>query len=61
MARDRWSREDQLAYQWERVPALPDHTVNSSSTGAVPPAVEMEPVTALPREPGGEFRLVRSA
>jgi hypothetical protein len=61
MARDRLSREDLLAYQWERVQALPDRTVNRSSTGAVPPVVEMEPVTALPREPGGEFRLIRSA
>jgi phenylacetate-CoA ligase len=31
------------------------------STGAVPPAVEVEPVPALEREPGGKIRLVRSA
>jgi hypothetical protein len=61
IARDRWSREDLLAYQRERVQALPDHTVNRSSTGAVPPVVEMQPVTALPREPGGKLRRVRSA
>jgi phenylacetate-coenzyme A ligase PaaK-like adenylate-forming protein len=32
-----------------------------ASTGAVPPAVSVEPVTVLPREPGGKLRLVRSA
>jgi hypothetical protein len=60
-ARDRWSWEDLLAYQRERVQALPDHTVNRSATGAVPAVVEMQPITALPSEPGGKLRLVRSA
>jgi phenylacetate-coenzyme A ligase PaaK-like adenylate-forming protein len=32
-----------------------------ASTGAVPPEVYVEPVTALPREAGGKLRLVRSA
>jgi hypothetical protein len=32
-----------------------------AATGAVPPEVYVEPVTALPREPGGKLRLVRSA
>ena len=32
-----------------------------ASTGAVPPEVHVEPVTTLPREPGGKLRLVRSA
>jgi phenylacetate-CoA ligase len=32
-----------------------------ASTGAVPPEVYVEPVTTLPREPGGKLRLVRSA
>jgi phenylacetate-CoA ligase len=32
-----------------------------ASTRAVPPEVSVEPVTALPREPGGKLRLVRSA
>jgi phenylacetate-CoA ligase len=32
-----------------------------TSTGAVPPEVHVEPVTLLPREPGGKLRLVRSA
>jgi hypothetical protein len=58
MAPDRWSREDLLAHQRERVQALPDHTVSRFSTGAVPPVVG---VTALPREPDGKFRLVRPA
>jgi phenylacetate-CoA ligase len=31
-----------------------------SSTGAVPPAVDVQPVPALEREPGGKIRLVRS-
>jgi phenylacetate-CoA ligase len=31
------------------------------STGAVPPAVDVQPVSALEREPGGKIRLVRSA
>jgi hypothetical protein len=61
MARERWSREDLLAHQRERVQALPDHTVRRFSTGAVPPVVRVESVTALPREPDGEFRLVRPA
>jgi hypothetical protein len=30
-------------------------------TGAIPPAVEVRPVPALEREPGGKIRLVRSA
>jgi phenylacetate-CoA ligase len=30
------------------------------STGAVPPAVDVQPVPALEREPGGKIRLVRS-
>jgi phenylacetate-CoA ligase len=30
------------------------------STGAVPPTVEVQPVSALKREPGGKIRLVRS-
>jgi phenylacetate-CoA ligase len=30
-------------------------------TGAIPPAVEVQPVPALEREPGGKIRLVRSA
>jgi hypothetical protein len=62
MARDRWSREDLLAHQRARVQdLLPDYTVNSSSTGAVPPAVGMETVSALPREPASKLRLVRPA
>jgi phenylacetate-CoA ligase len=32
-----------------------------ASTGATPPVVHVEPVAALPREPGGKLRLVRSA
>jgi phenylacetate-CoA ligase len=32
-----------------------------ASTGAVPPAVDVLPVRALQREPGGKLRLVRSA
>jgi phenylacetate-coenzyme A ligase PaaK-like adenylate-forming protein len=32
-----------------------------ASTGAVAPAVDVQPVPALPREPGGKLRLVRSA
>ena len=32
-----------------------------ASTGAVPPVVDMLPVPALQREPGGKLRLVRSA
>jgi phenylacetate-CoA ligase len=32
-----------------------------ASTGAVPPEVYVEPVSTLPREPGGKLRLVRSA
>jgi phenylacetate-CoA ligase len=32
-----------------------------AATGAVPPEVYVEPVNALPREPGGKLRLVRSA
>jgi len=31
------------------------------STGAVPPAVDVQPVSTLKREPGGKIRLVRSA
>jgi phenylacetate-CoA ligase len=32
-----------------------------ASTGAVPPAVDVQPVAALQREPGGKLRLIRSA
>jgi phenylacetate-CoA ligase len=32
-----------------------------ASTGAVAPAVDVQPVPALPREPGGKLQLVRSA
>ena len=32
-----------------------------ASTGAVPPAVDVQPVAALHREAGGKLRLVRSA
>jgi phenylacetate-coenzyme A ligase PaaK-like adenylate-forming protein len=32
-----------------------------ASTGATPPVVRVEPVTALQREPGGKLRVVRSA
>jgi hypothetical protein len=31
-----------------------------AATGAVPPAVDVQPVPALEREPGGKIRLVRS-
>jgi hypothetical protein len=31
------------------------------STGAIPPAVDVQPVPTLEREPGGKIRLVRSA
>jgi phenylacetate-CoA ligase len=31
------------------------------STGAIPPAVDVQPVSTLKREPGGKIRLVRSA
>jgi hypothetical protein len=32
-----------------------------ASTGAAPPVVEVQPVSALQREPGGKLRVVRSA
>jgi len=32
-----------------------------ASTGAVAPAVDVQPVSALQREPGGKLRVVRSA
>jgi phenylacetate-CoA ligase len=32
-----------------------------ASTGAVPPVVDVMPIPALQREPGGKLRLVRSA
>jgi hypothetical protein len=53
MLRDRWSREDLLAHQRERVRALVDHAVIG--------VVQVEPVTSLPREAGGKLRLVRLA
>src|SRR5512133_138593 len=31
------------------------------STGAIPPAVDVQPISTLKREPGGKIRLVRSA
>jgi len=31
-----------------------------ASTGALPPAVDVQSVAALQREPGGKIRLVRS-
>lgn len=62
MARDRWSREDLLAYQWQRVRALVLPAVTHvTSTGAVAPAVDVQVVSALQREPVGKLRLVRSA
>jgi hypothetical protein len=53
LARDRWSREDLLAYERGRARALVDH--------AVIRVVQGEPVSSLPPEPGGKLRLVRSA
>jgi phenylacetate-CoA ligase len=104
MARDRWSREELLAFQRERVralirhaaihspyyrevlgadaaerplselPTLPKSTMMAEFERIVTDprlrltdlrthlgAVEVEPVPALEREPGGKIRLVRSA